>query len=257
MWSLYFQSASSPEDILIDTANRQYLFDSPHFKTAKALNVAIPGGPKFEPLFKDDFAKDEEDWNEFNDVNKIIIRHPIRTEYRIAFPQLYNSRPRKVVMAPYCYPMACVVPADYGMGGELNEDDDDAIGMNKGYMFFPTLHPIRRIHNVVNHPMRDDDDDFDEDEFNQVQPLVGDDGEDCEDYDRTYEPWYAEEESNAFQRRLLSPEIVPLLSDTPLYTSKTRAGLTLYHAPGPFQLRQGRMRRALDVPLVQHWYKER
>ena len=33
--------------------NYFYLFDRKSFFTAKALNVAIPGGPKFEPLFKD------------------------------------------------------------------------------------------------------------------------------------------------------------------------------------------------------------
>ena len=65
--------------------------------------MAIPGGPKFEPLFRDMFA-DDEDWNEFNDINKIIIRQQIRTEYKIAFPFLYNSRPRKCVIAPYWSP---------------------------------------------------------------------------------------------------------------------------------------------------------
>ena len=38
----------------------------------------------------------DEDWNEFNDINKIIIRQPIRTEYRIAFPYLYNNMPQFV-----------------------------------------------------------------------------------------------------------------------------------------------------------------
>ena len=71
--------------------NYFYLFDLPSFFTAKALNMAIPGGPKFEPLFRD-AEKGDEDWCEFNDVNKIIIRSPIRTEYKIAFPHLYNSR---------------------------------------------------------------------------------------------------------------------------------------------------------------------
>ena len=33
--------------------NYFYLFDLKSFFTAKALNIAIPGGPKFEPLFKD------------------------------------------------------------------------------------------------------------------------------------------------------------------------------------------------------------
>lgn len=33
--------------------NYFYLFDPQSFFTAKALNIAIPGGPKFEPLIKD------------------------------------------------------------------------------------------------------------------------------------------------------------------------------------------------------------
>ena len=37
--------------------NYFYLFDLKSFFTAKALNVAIPGGPKFEPLVRD--HKDE------------------------------------------------------------------------------------------------------------------------------------------------------------------------------------------------------
>jgi len=37
---------------LVDT-NYYYLFDHKSFFTAKALNAAIPGGPKFEPLIKD------------------------------------------------------------------------------------------------------------------------------------------------------------------------------------------------------------
>lgn len=41
------------------------------------------------------FVRDE-DWNEFNDINKIIIRQPVRTEYRIAFPYLYNNLPHYV-----------------------------------------------------------------------------------------------------------------------------------------------------------------
>lgn len=33
--------------------NYFYLFDMKSFFTAKALNLAIPGGPKFEPLIKE------------------------------------------------------------------------------------------------------------------------------------------------------------------------------------------------------------
>lgn len=65
--------------------------------------MAIPGGPKFEPLVKDINPADE-DWNEFNDINKIIIRQPVRTEYRIAFPFLYNNLPHHVHLSWYHTP---------------------------------------------------------------------------------------------------------------------------------------------------------
>ncbi|GJS10697.1 ribonuclease H-like domain-containing protein [Tanacetum coccineum] len=66
------------------------------FFTTKALNMCIPGGPKFKPLYRD-MEKGNEDWNEFNDINKLVIHSPLRTEYRIAFPHLYNNRPRKII----------------------------------------------------------------------------------------------------------------------------------------------------------------
>merc|ERR1719163_506886 len=91
--------------------NYFYLFEKKSFYTAKALNMAIPGGPKFEPLFRDAYEEDE-DWNEFNDINKIIVRHPVRTEYKIAFPFLYNSRPRKVPFTTYHTPAVMYVKAD-------------------------------------------------------------------------------------------------------------------------------------------------
>jgi len=65
--------------------NYFYLFDTASFITAKSLNMCIPGGPKFEPLFRDMDTRDE-DWNEFNDINKLIIRSPIRTEYKVCQP---------------------------------------------------------------------------------------------------------------------------------------------------------------------------
>ncbi|KAJ9460206.1 Pre-mRNA-processing-splicing factor 8A [Diplonema papillatum] len=95
---------------LIDK-NYLYLFDLKSFFTAKALNMAIPGGPKYEPLFRDMDAHDE-DWNEFNDINKIIIRHQIRTEYQVAFPYLYNSRPRRVALSAYHHPALVYIKTD-------------------------------------------------------------------------------------------------------------------------------------------------
>jgi len=91
--------------------NYYYLFNMKAFFTAKSLSLAIPGGPKFEPLYRDLDTADD-DWNEFNDINKIIIRQPIRTEYRIAFPYLYNDRPRSVHTQEYHYPLCCYVKAE-------------------------------------------------------------------------------------------------------------------------------------------------
>lgn len=91
--------------------NASYLFDKKSFFTAKALNVAIPGGPKFEPLYRDMDSFDE-DWNEFNDINKVIIRQQIRTEYKVAFPHLYNSLPRSVRISPYHTPKNVYIRTD-------------------------------------------------------------------------------------------------------------------------------------------------
>ena len=111
--------------------------------TAKALNCAIPGGPKFEPLHRDISVQDE-DWNEFNDINKIIIRQAIRTEYKIAFPYLYNSMPRSVALGTYHHtavqfikaedpdlpafyfdPLINPIPPHRGGGAEAELDDLD------------------------------------------------------------------------------------------------------------------------------------
>ena len=70
--------------------NYFYLFDTASFITAKSLNMCIPGGPKFEPLFRDMDTRDE-DWNEFNDINKLIIRSPIRTEYKVCQPVISSG----------------------------------------------------------------------------------------------------------------------------------------------------------------------
>lgn len=105
LWNLNLQEMASlyriGRTLLSDFPDRNYfyLFNEKDFFTAKALNVAIPGGPRFEPLYRE--ADLDEDWNEFNDISKIILRQPIRTEYKVAFPFLYNSLPRSVHISPY------------------------------------------------------------------------------------------------------------------------------------------------------------
>ncbi|KAK4522662.1 hypothetical protein GAYE_PCTG14G0552 [Galdieria yellowstonensis] len=104
-----------------------YLFDTKSFFTTKALNMAVPGGPKFEPLYRD-MEEGDEDWNEFNDINKLIVRRPIRTEYRVAFPHLYNSRPRSVALIEYHHPQLQYIKSD----------DPDL----PAYYFDPIVNPI-------------------------------------------------------------------------------------------------------------------
>lgn len=91
--------------------NYFYLFEDKAFFTAKALNSAIPGGPKFEPLYKDVDPEDE-DFGEFNAIDRIIFRRPLRTEYKVAFPQLYNSLPRSVQNSWYQFPQNVHIPSD-------------------------------------------------------------------------------------------------------------------------------------------------
>ncbi|KAI9849388.1 MAG: pre-mRNA-splicing factor 8 [Thelocarpon superellum] len=99
--------------LLSDLVDKNYfhMFDLNSFLTAKALNVAIPGGPRFEPLYKD-IDPNDEDFGEFNAIDRIIFRAPIRTEYRVAFPYLYNSLPRSVKVAWYSYPQVVYVRAE-------------------------------------------------------------------------------------------------------------------------------------------------
>ena len=47
----------------------------------------------------------------------------------------------------------------------------------------------------------------------------------------------------------------PFLKETPLYTDNTANGIALLWAPRPYNLRSGRTRRAVDVPLVKTWLK--
>jgi len=220
--------------------NHRYLFDTPYFLTAKALNMAIPGGPKFEPLFRD--VEEDEDWNDFNDVSKIIIRKPIRTEYKIAFPHVYNSRPRKVVLAPYHF-----VQSSYA--GNDEEDEEDLLAFES----YPSqLNPIMPV--AVKNWTPDYVDEFEEEDYHM--PLVGQtNGEEDEgiwallgDYDDDA-GWEPDEECTA--------DIVPLLIDSPLSTALTASGISLYWAPEPFNQRSARTRRTVDIPLISHWFRDR
>jgi hypothetical protein len=51
-------------------------------------------------------------------------------------------------------------------------------------------------------------------------------------------------------------QVCPFLQESPLYTDHTANGIALLWAPRPFNLRSGRTRRNIDVPLVKSWYRE-
>ena len=207
--------------LLSDLYDKNYfhLFDLNSFYTAKALNLAIPGGPKFEPLFRD-MNKEDDDWNEFNDINKLIIRNMIRTEYKIAFPFLYNNRPRKVVIGTYHEP-ACAY---------IKPEDPDS----PAFYFDKIINPI--IKNKENEILNDNKEyqDF------MAEVEIGD-----EELDEVNNDIKSNE------------EIKPFLNDKPLYTKETGNGISLLWAPSPFNKRSGRTRRAYDIPLISNWFRER
>ncbi|EGG08954.1 uncharacterized protein MELLADRAFT_84336 [Melampsora larici-populina 98AG31] len=77
--------------------NYFYLFEQKAFFTVKAMNMAIPGGRLSSlSLILLCIESYDDEWNEFNNINKVIIRQQIRTKYCVAFPHLHNSRPRSV-----------------------------------------------------------------------------------------------------------------------------------------------------------------
>lgn len=230
--------------------NVRYNFDLPNFLTAKALNAAIPGGPRFEPLFRD--VEEDEDWNDFNDISKIIIRQPIRTEYKIAFPNVYNSRPRKVRLAPYHY-----VQSTHIVGKDEADEEDQVLAFET----YPSqLNPIARVEKEdYNHRFSNAMDDFSEFEEDEANiPLVGESDDDSSVWAQHEEYKTAEDEteySNADDISTVS--VGPFLDERPISTSKTIPGIELYSAPYPFNTRSGRTRRTIDVPLIGHWFRDR
>ncbi|KAF2217376.1 hypothetical protein CERZMDRAFT_30414 [Cercospora zeae-maydis SCOH1-5] len=200
----------------INDKNYFHLFDMPAFATAKALNVAIPGGPRFEPLYKD-IDPNDEDFGEFNAIDRIIFRAPIRTEYRVAFPYLYNSLPRSVKLGVYSYPQTVYV-----------KTEDPNL---PPFYFDPVINPISsRQVMPKNLKISHEDEIFGH--GNNEEP-AGEDG------------------------GFVMPEgVEPFLEDQDLYNDDTAAAIALWWAPYPFDRRSGKMVRAQDVPLVKQWYLE-
>ncbi len=228
MAALYRLGKTLVSDTQIGDRNAQYLFDEKSLFTAKALNVAMPGGPKFEPLYSDmnDF---DADWDEFNDINKVIIRNQIRTEYKVAFPHLYNSRPRSVHNSVYHEVKNVYV----------RTDDPDL----PAFYYDPAINPIssRTLSHAEQfeayYPSGDPVIEHEDEVF------MGEEGDDALD------------DAEAFK---LPDEVEPFLEEEELTNDLTADAIALWWAPAPFNRRSGKTVRVLDVPLIKDWYiKER
>ena len=170
-----------------------------------------------------------------------MIRHQIRTEYKVQFPYLYTSRPRAVALAPYHHP-----PLYY-----VKPDDPDL----PAFYFDPVRRPRLTRPRVVLFSI----------------PSLAVARRAAMASSRSHESLRATQVVNpisAFRSKAVKATdeseddfavmgLEPLLAERPLYTDATAGGIALYFAPRPFNLRRGRTRRAFDVPLVNAWFKER
>ena len=195
--------------------NYFYLFDRESLMTAKALNIALRGGPKFEPLYKDENPEDE-DFNEFNSLDRIIYRIPIRSEYKVAFPYLYNSFVRSIAIAKYHSPAVLFT----------REQDPEA----------PLFHFSSN--------------------YNQIRPKVGTTNSyEMIDFDAESGELlndFGEIDDVSLD---LPESFTPFLEDEDLEPNKdTYQSFELYWSSSSFNSRTGSMKRAEDVPLIKNWY---
>ena len=209
-WSLTLPQLATlyrlSHQLLSDTVDKNYfhMFDKQSFFTAKALNVAIPGGPRFEPLYKD-VDPNEEDFGEFNAIDRIIFRSPIRTEYKVAFPFLYNSLPRSVEVSWYGHVQSVYAPT---------EDPN-----LPSFFFDPIINPISsRSVAPKNLSVSHEDEVFgfgnDEDEFTlpkNMEPFLADEELYNSDTSSAIALWWAPFPFNKRSGRMVRAQDVPLV----------------------------------------------
>lgn len=196
--------------------NYFYLFDRESLLTAKALNIALPGGPKFEPLYKDENPEDE-DFNEFNALDKIIFRNPIRSEYRVAFPYLYNSLVRSVSIPVYHSPPILFTKSE--------DPETPLFYFNSNYNQIKPKAETTNSYELI---------DFDIETGEMLNDL-GEVDDVSFDIPENFEPFFEEEKD--------------LISQNNYYPS-----FELYWSSYPFNTRNGNMKRAEDVSLIKDWY---
>lgn len=213
--------------------NYYYLFDKQSLVTAKSLNLVIPGGPKFEPLFQDSDSN-LDDFTEFNAIDRIIFRIPIRTEYRVAFPYLYNSSVKQIELPPYHYPLSSLA------------DDQEAVDADMGFYFSKDFSPIPPLSKEST--MEGDEEEEDEGDLqlpSGFRPFMS------EPIEKQSEDLEEDEEED------LDEELDEEDETLPLEPEGLVGALQLWWAPYPYNRNSGKTVRANDVTLVKDWYLQR
>ena len=149
-------------------------------------------------------------------MSKVIVRNQIRTEYRIAFPFLYNSRPRKVSLGKYHSPASCYI-----------KHEDPGL---PPYYFDPLINPISAYNK----------------DYARRGTRINTEHDDPDE--KTGEIY--------FENFQLPPDCKPFLSEEPLFHENTADAYSLLHSTYPFNKRSGRMKRTIDIPLVKRFYRE-
>lgn len=186
--------------------NYFYLFELKSFLAAKALNVALPGGPRFEPLYKD-IDPNEEDIGEFNAIDRIIYRGDTRNEFRVAYPYLYNSLPRGVHLSWHSHPQVVFARAE--------NPDLPAFHIDKAIHIIP---PIKPAEGHVSHEDEifgeGSDEEPEEDAFTLppgAEPFLADEELAPENTADAIEIWWAPYPFNRRSGKMVRAQDVPLI----------------------------------------------
>lgn len=189
LMSLY--KISTPLVTNIIDKNYYYLFDYNSFLTAKALNISIPTAPKFEPLFPENL-NDPRDLNDFNNIDTVIFRKNIRSEYKIAFPFLYNSSCKAV--RPSVYHHSSIIFND---NTKLFEIDYDNNIIPQSSSTSTTI-----------------SDDFEEEfEFPDIKPFFADEPLEVENVNDAINLFWAPKPFNSKSGNTVRAQDVPLVKD--------------------------------------------
>jgi pre-mRNA-processing factor 8 len=196
------------------------------------------------------------------------VRNLIRTEYKVAFPFLYNNRPRNCEIGTY-HESPCAY---------IRIEDPSS----PPYFFDKVINPIPRskINSVIDEKKKDntnnelylesikkgyekyeqfisDINNEEDDIMNELNEEVNTFIEKEKENNKFFNDGKKEKTKNFSEIIKNKIAIKAKGSEFPLYTENTLSGISLLWAPHPFNKRSGRTRAAYDVPIIANWFKER